>query len=145
MAYEEIKKDLAGRRVLTSYSESSDLHLATDASEYGLGAVLFLKDLANFGKYGTRFDKPEERVISYASRTLSAAERNNSPYEKEALGIIFGLKKFEKYLMGLSSCPFQVGTFIICGAMYLFVHCAHFIALSMSFHYIIILFILLVI
>ena len=100
VGYEEIKKELAGRRVLTSYNESSDLYLATDASEYGLGAVLFHKDSANLEKYGTRFNQPEERVISYASRTLSAAERNYSQVEKEALGIIFGVKKFEKHLMG---------------------------------------------
>ena len=31
---DEIKKELAGSRVLTSYNESSDLYLATDASEY---------------------------------------------------------------------------------------------------------------
>ena len=99
-AYEEINKQLAGRRVLTSDNESSDLFLATDTSEYGLGGVLFHKDSANLGKYGTRFDEPEERVISYASRTLFAAEHNYSQVEKEALGIIFGVTKFEKYLMG---------------------------------------------
>ena len=37
----------------------------------------------------------------------------------------------------LPACPFPAGTLIICCAVYeyLFVHCAHFIALSMSFHY----------
>ncbi len=96
----ENQKKLAGCRVLTSYNESSDLYLAKDASEYELGAVRIHKDLANLEKYGIRFGQPEERVISNALRTRSVAERNYSQVEKEALGIIFGVKKFDMYLMG---------------------------------------------
>ena len=35
----------------------------------------------------------------------------------------------------LPACPFPTGTLIVCRAVYLFVHCAHFIALSNPFHY----------
>ena len=41
----------------------------------------------------------------------------------------------------LPACLFPAGALIICRAVYLFVHCAHFIAFSMSFHYSISLFI----
>ena len=35
----------------------------------------------------------------------------------------------------LPACLFPAGTLIVCRAVYLFVHCAHFIALSNPFHY----------
>ena len=100
-AYDEIKKELSNTRVLTSYNKSSDLYLATDASENGFGAVLSQKNSAYLGNYCSNLrTELKERVISYASRTLFAAERNYSQVENESLAIIFGLKKFEQYLMG---------------------------------------------
>ena len=41
VAFENLKSELAGRRVLTHFDDKRDLFLATDASEYGVGAVLF--------------------------------------------------------------------------------------------------------
>ena len=35
----------------------------------------------------------------------------------------------------LSACPFPAGTLNSCRAVYSFVHCAHFIAFSIQFHY----------
>lgn len=47
---------------------------------YGVEAVL-----------SHRMDDNSERPIAYASRTLTAAERNYSQLDKEALAILFGV------------------------------------------------------
>ncbi len=41
-----------------------------------------------------------ERPIGFVSRTLTAAEKNYSQLEKEGLAVLFGVKKFHKYLYG---------------------------------------------
>ncbi len=41
-----------------------------------------------------------ERPIGFVSRTLTAAEKNYSQLEKEGLAVVFGVKKFHKYLYG---------------------------------------------
>jgi len=54
--------------------------LATDASDWGIGAVLSQKDKENF-----------EHPIAYASRLLSPPEQNYTVLEKEYLAAIWAV------------------------------------------------------
>lgn len=46
------------------------------------------------------FPNNDSKPIAFASRTLAAAERPYSQIDKEALAIVFGVKKFNRYLYG---------------------------------------------
>ena len=41
-----------------------------------------------------------ERPIAFASRTLSPSEKQYARVEKEALSLVFGIKKFHQFLYG---------------------------------------------
>ncbi|KAK7579781.1 hypothetical protein V9T40_008715 [Parthenolecanium corni] len=88
-AFEEVKREIASDRVLVPYDPQLPVLLATDASPYGLGAVLS-------HIYPNGIEKP----ICFASRSLSETEQKYSQIDKEALGIYWGVHKFFVYLYG---------------------------------------------
>ena len=83
-----VKKLLTDCKTLAHYDPSKPLTLACDASPEGVGCVL------------SHVFPEGERPIAYASRTLSSAEKNYCQLEKEGLAIVYGLRKFHKYLYG---------------------------------------------
>ena len=87
-AFEALKKSLTTPPVLIYPKYEKEFIVATDASSRAVGAVLSQLD-----------DDGREHPIHYASRSLNDAERNYSAFEREALGVIFALKKFRHYLL----------------------------------------------
>jgi hypothetical protein len=87
-AFQHIKDRLTSTEVLTHYDPAKQLVMAVDASPVGLGAVI------------SHMDGEEEKPIAFASRSLTAAEKNYSQIEREGLAIMFGLEKFHQYQYG---------------------------------------------
>lgn len=87
-AFEKCKSLILKHNLLELYDPDKPIVIATDASPYGVGAIL--SHLVN----------GVEKPVLFVSSTLSPAERNYSQLHREALAIVFGIKKFHKYIYG---------------------------------------------
>ena len=88
-AFKEAKKLLVSASVLAHFNSNLPVSLAGDISLYGIGAVI-----SHVQHDGT------EQLIAFASHSLSTSERNYAQVDKEALALVFGIKKFHTYLYG---------------------------------------------
>ena len=95
-AFRTLQRLLCSAPVLCFPNWEHKFILQTDASDFGVGAILSQVDHNGI-----------ERVVSYASKVLSARERKYSATEKEAYAIIFGVRHFRVYLLGR---PFRIVT-----------------------------------
>lgn len=82
-----INEAITSTPTLKYFDVSDDITLSVDASSFGLGACIMQR----------------EQPVAYASRALNTAERNYAQIEKEMLGIVYGLQKFNEYVT-LTTC-----------------------------------------
>ena len=85
-AFETLRECLITPPVVNFPDFNKEFLIFTDASNYGIGAVL------------SQIQDGNEVVIAYSSRHLNTAERNYSAIEREALAIVYGIKRYRHYL-----------------------------------------------
>ena len=88
-AFQRLREQLTTPPVLVFPDFTKEFMLDTDASDQGIGAVL--SQIQSNG---------QERVIAYASRLLSKAERHYCITRKELLAVVVFLNHFRQYLLG---------------------------------------------
>jgi hypothetical protein len=88
-AFNHLKNCLISAPILVYPDFGKEFFLYTDASTFGLGAILAQKD-----------EQGHDRVIIYASRTLSAPEKNYSATELECLAVVWAVRYFHPYVHG---------------------------------------------
>lgn len=87
-AFIAIRRILVNTPILRYPNMKYPFSVATDASNVGIGAVLY-QVIGN-----------ETRHISFMARALSKSERNYSTTKRELLAVVYALEKFHQYLWG---------------------------------------------
>ncbi|PIK34749.1 hypothetical protein BSL78_28428 [Apostichopus japonicus] len=87
-AFATLKNKLTSSPILAYPYDKDPFVLDTDASQFGIGAVLSQKQSG------------QELVISYGSRLLTKRERNYCTTRKELLAVVYFVRYFRHYLLG---------------------------------------------
>jgi len=96
-AFEQIKRCMCSKPVLTIPVDNALYRLEADSSDYASGAVLSQKV------------NDKWHPIAYMSKALNKMERNYEIYDKEMLAIMNALNEWRQYLMGASE-TFEIWT-----------------------------------
>ena len=91
--YHTIREVLSSDLVLSFPDFNKEFKIATDASNYGVGAVLYQETEESNGATKAHY-------ISFASTALNSGQKNYSATKKELLAIVFALKRFRYYVWG---------------------------------------------
>ena len=87
-AFEDSKAALLNSTLLVHFDPKLPISVSADSSSYGIGAVL------------SHSIDGVDRPVYFVSRTLTEVERRYGQIEREALALVFAVKKFHFYLWG---------------------------------------------
>lgn len=80
--FDTLKSCITHHTNLAYFDDKIECQIITDASPVGLGAMLV------------------QKVVAYASRSLTKTERNYSQTKREELAVVWASEKFHLYLYG---------------------------------------------
>ena len=92
-AFECLKTLMCSKPILRQPDYEQQFFLATDASAYGVGAVLLQE-----GEINPRTKKHTQHPITYYSNTFTPTERNYDIYERELFAVIKALQHWRPHL-----------------------------------------------
>ena len=89
-SFNAVKAALMSETVMAYFDKTKQTELITDASPFGLSAILTQKSSGSV----------DRKVVAYISRSLSDVERRYSQTEREALAIVWAVERLHVYLYG---------------------------------------------
>ena len=92
-AFETLKTLMCRKPILRQPDYSQPFFVSTDASAYGVGAVL-----SQEGELNPRTKKPTQHPIAYYSATFTPTERNYDIYERELLAVLKALEHWRPHV-----------------------------------------------
>ena len=87
-AFSRLKTALLKAPVVHQPDMDKAFHVSTDASQHGVGAVLY------------QVVNREKKYVSFTSKALKKGQRNYSATKRELLAIVYALKRWEPFLAG---------------------------------------------
>lgn len=94
-AFQLLKTTISSSTCISYFDEKKDTFLFTDASPFGISAILMQKTC----------DKNNPKIVSYSSRALTQTEMNYAQIERECLAVVYGCERNRLYLIGR---PFSI-------------------------------------
>ena len=95
-AFEKLKRRCSAAPVLALPSEGAELVMRCDASREAMGVALYQRDKEGY-----------LQPVEFKSKAFDPSQQRLAAHDREALGLLFGLKSFRHFLLGRE---FQVQT-----------------------------------